>query len=196
MKHDTDTATFTLTKADCRALLAFAAKDATRPHLAVVNFDPAGGFAAATDGHALVKAQNCGRSDGDAYSVPRAQFEAAARLLRRKDHRLTVSRIGDTVGLLAHDETGAHLGNVVTPPANATFPPVDQVIPGDSPCPSPAHQAFNCELFARLALVQKAAGAIRARFHFANDELAPFKATCDDRESGTTWTSVIMPTRC
>ena len=141
MKHDTDTATFTLTKADCRALLAFAAKDATRPHLAVVNFDPAGGFAAATDGHTLVKAQNCGRSDGDAYSVPRSNFEAAVRLLRKRDDTLCVSLSSGALSLEARSGDGSLLGCGTAVPVSQGFPPVDQVIPSDSPSPSPAHQA-------------------------------------------------------
>lgn len=195
MKHVSDSATFVLTRTDLRALLVFASRDKCRENLTVVHFNPQDGSASATDGHALVRASNCGTSNGDAYSVRRTDLEKAARLLRKKDDRLRVSRDGDAVRLEAIDGESAVIDESRITLADGQFPSIECLIPSDDPASDPCSvHGFNAELFARVALVQKAAGRDSMHYRFGSN-LDPCKVTGQDPVDGTIWEVVIMPIR-
>jgi hypothetical protein len=196
MRHNATTAAFELTKPDCKALLAFAGRDACRETLFQVSFQPADGAVCATDGHVLVRAANCGRSKGDIYGVKRADLEQASKLLRRKGDALHVSRDGDTVKLDAVDADGKPLGALTVDATGVQFPPVDQVIPSRDESHAPAAVVgFNFELLSRVAIMQKAAGATVCRLRQPDDDLGPLRVDCHDKTAGTDWTAVVMPAR-
>jgi len=199
MKHENGT--FTLTKADCKALLAFASRDTTRVHLCGVHFNPAGGCAYATDGHTLVKAQNCGRTpDLDSFTVPRIPFEQAARLLRRKHDVLVVSVLGPDhrreIQLNAQGDTCGHVTAVpVEDNHRMPFPPVEHCIPGKVGGELPdSGVGFNAAYLERIHLIQKAAQSSGVKL-WLSAELEPSMAQAESIEDGTTWTAVVMPLR-
>jgi len=195
MRHHTDTATFHLSKDACRAVLAFAGNDRTRETLYCVRFDPPQGAIYATDGHALVRARNCGRSAGMAYSVPRPALEQAVRMLRRGSDELLVSRDGNEAVLEARNDRAEPLGSLRAVVPKAEFPPVEQVFPA-VPVEHPVSAiGFDASLLARVELVQRAAGATTCKLMLGYDDLSPAVVETNDRYDATTWTAVIMPCR-
>lgn len=206
---------FVLTRADARALLAFASADDTREYICGVWFDPARSRAFSTDGAAAVVAQ----CSGDVVShepprlVPYADFESATKALGRSD----VLRV--SVG--APPGTGASLGTgdatVIltvdgslrrTPRAPYSLPlvrcpderppPVDQVLPrlDAATRPRPAWGTFDPQLLARATLIGEAATGERdgaVEFWPAEETLmASLLVAYGD---GVEWTAAIMPRR-
>lgn len=174
--------TFELTKAECKALAAFACRDRTRGHICGVHFDPGCASVAATDGHTLVEA-TAAESHGSApFTVPLDSFEQAAKLLRGRDPRLGVQLVDGAVVL-----TDGKGGEVRCIPIVATFPAYRTLVPnGDNSSATPTI-GIDMEYYARLALVQKAAGVKGLKLHLPPNDLNPIKATCEG------WVALIMP---
>ncbi len=199
MRHNDGT--FTFSKLAAKAILSFATADTTRPHLCALHFDPQTGCAYATDGHALVKVQNCGRSDHEAFTVARVDFAQAVRAARKKGDRVLVSLDGDRVRLEARGPEGqaldAHGGVIASfdaPRLLDKYPPVEQVIPHTPTGYQPEGVGFNALLLERIALIQKAAEADGCRF-MVGAAFDPAKVVIDSPATGSTWTAVIMPMR-
>lgn len=191
MKHENGT--FTLSKDECTALLAYACTDETRTSLHQVHFAPRNGAVYATDGHTLVRAQNCARHEADDFGVARDNFDYAARMLRRKDHELSVWRLRDKV-LLEVRCGGVPLGLVEARAPEGDFPPAEQVIPQYTHQQAPAELGIDAVYLARLQLVGKAAGDTRMRIQH-HGPLDPILAVVENVPGGVTWTVVTMPVR-
>lgn len=199
MKHISETGAFELTKNDIKALLAFAGADTFRAHLCGVHFRPREGDAIATDGISLVRAKNCGQSDGEPYTVSREALSNAARMLRRKTDVLHVSRSDEalTMGARSHNGDGPIIGSMGGPDAliDANFPPIDKVIPPYEATLATSETdtvaKFDAALLARLQLVQKAADCSGLRVRYGDDALCPVRY--DAEANPTAWTAVVMP---
>ena len=177
--------TFTISKAEARALVAFASPDETRQHLNAILFDPSNGAAVATDGHTLVRLKGLGCAVGPAFLVDRDTLEKASKLAK-KDDEITVN------GAVSVDGTVMQYADL----SECTFPPYEQVIPKlkEDREIAPA-VGINTDYLGRLSLVAKACGKVHPRVTCqVSGELDPILYTCEGPDSGD-WTVVIMPVR-
>jgi len=132
-----------ISKSQVKALLAFASKDATRPHLCGVYLD--GSQAVAIDGHTLLALE----LEGEPCTglVPRAWFEQLGKVLGRDPTELVVA-------------DGAVSCSALPPVAlsSATFPSWRQVIPAPYLGRPAEPVGLCCAYLARLELVTRALG--------------------------------------
>ena len=191
MKHENGS--FELSKSECRALLAFASRDATREQLTALHCDPPRGRITATDGHTMAILRNgTTHTLVPIFVVPRAAVDAASKALRKTDDRLIIERDGDNIRLRAVSG-GIESVSTVLPLAGAEIQ-FDEVVP------KPAE--FGCKrvgldatYLARLALVQKAAAARSIIAHACPSDSTPSRYTCESPSASCDWTVVIMPVR-
>ena len=145
--HDANTAIFT--RAEAKALAAFASADETRLHLNAVLVDFATGAAVTTDGHRLAKSNSAACFDGaEPCLIPLDAWMRAIKACSKKTHGILVQRAGAAVTLTAIDPGHCPLrmfGSEDGPTAEALpqwalgavqanlrtvqFPPYEQVIP-------------------------------------------------------------------
>lgn len=183
--------TFTISKAEARALVAFCCTDGNRPQINSVLFDPAKGIACATDGHTLVKVEGAQNSEskGASFVVARETLDRASKLAK-KDDAITVNG-------------AVSVGTIVLQYADRsdlTFPDYEQVIPTvyEEREIAPVF-GLNPDYLSRLSLVSKACGPDNAgktrpiRCQVSGD-LDPVLYHCEGPDSGD-WTIVIMPVR-
>lgn len=214
-----------MSKADLVALLAFASKDETRRHLCGVYFDPSNGRAVATNGHVLAIAKNCGTFDAPPFILGRDALQRAAKVCGSGMMIEIVAPAGDepkpaAVVRVTVDRCAGGPGPVETVACvDATFPPVDAVVPSlgqygaedarSAGEPLPNHttgdeqptarcapvMGFDAEYLALLALPRKAIGgrSMGVALRLPTDALSPAVATCESHE--TRWTMVVMPMR-
>lgn len=194
MLYDNDKHAFVLTKADVRALLAFASRDATRPHLCQVHFEPAEGRATATDGHSLVRVANCGRDPrAGGFGVSVGDFRRASKLVTRKHDELRVRHESGKVRFTAVRGDDALLASAAARATDMAFPPLaDSLFPPTDGAPAAPVIGVDMALLARVELVQKAAGAAGVRVRLSDDPLAPIRLDAGD-DAGTVWTALVMP---
>lgn len=174
-------ALFTLTKAEAKALLAFASTDPARPWLCCVQFEPEHGCAVATDGHTLVRRTTSKRA-GDAFMVSTADLAAAAKACPAK-------------GEIEVTATALRAGGATVPvrPVDGHFPPYRSVLAASREETPSKTIGFDARLLARLALVQDACGrGQRLRLHLFG-ELDPQSFDCFSPTAN--WDGVIMPCR-
>lgn len=189
----TDTGSVQITKPELVALLAFASKDTTRPHVWCVHFDIPNGVAAATDGHRLVRARAalpC-KLDAKAFSVPRDRAEQIAKALVAKD--VAEIRDGSAAICRRHAMTDALLPPTQTITWNATtgqpFPPYDAVIPPFDRRRAGVPVELNPKYIADATLIAAASGAKGIIIHPGDESHSPcvFAAGL--------WMALVMPRR-
>lgn len=179
---------FYLTKAEARALLAFAATDKGNQRLACVQFSPSVGEAFGTNGTALafVSADDGDTGDGVAFTVPRATMADAAKVCG-----------ANWIGV-RHGQLGIYedIGEADSP-ATATFEYAATpefltgwrtIVPGTHAPNRAETLALSPSLLAPLALVAKAAHTEGCVLYVPNgNEPCPVLITI-----GTEWCVVIM----
>lgn len=179
-----------LTRSDCRALLAFAAADKTRPHLRVIHVDAAARTVVATDGRTLLTIDDrcAGDIDAPAYSVPRQCLVDALRLAKgaRGSVELSASSITCTP-----DKGDAR--TVTFAVGDEQYPPYRQIVPTHDGFASLRTIRFNAALFARTALVTKAAGVDACDMFFPDKSCDPIRVEAIG--NGCIYTAIIMPMR-
>lgn len=178
----TDAAKITLTKAEAKALVAFASKDLTRPQLCAIQFEPEHGVAVATDGYTLVR-RTAQKTAGATFLVFASDLVAAAKHCGPKD---VIEVTTETL----------RVGGVSVPvrKVDARFPPYREVLaaPRGKAC---AILGFDGHTLARLALVQDACGkGKKVRMTFAG-ELEPQSFDCEAPSFAARWDGVIMSCR-
>lgn len=202
---------FVLTRADVRAITAFASRDVTRTYINGVWIDPARRRLFATNGHVLAVAQCRGDGVGDEPPrlVPTGDMEAA---LKHTSSR-AVLRIAPTEPAAGADRqlTAGRDGVLLTvdgTPHRAPFalpvvrcpdeqpPAIESVTPRLDAATRPrvACSTFSAQCLALAPLVAAAAGSDdRVEMWAAEEPLTPSVLIC----SGDTaqWTVVIMPMR-
>ena len=168
------------------ALIAFASKDTTRPHLGIGFQD---GRLNATDGHTLLSFDDtCARTD---------EASMDRRMLRRV--------IDGKVWSRAHVETALKVARAQKAPVvrlmyadalpDQKLPPVTQAIPTYGVEPSEPIK-FNPDYFARMSLAAKACGEEGAVLINAKGELDPVGFLVGDRgKLGLSARVVVMPMR-
>mgnify|MGYP001600396108 FL=1 len=143
--HNANTAVFT--RADAKALAAFASTDQTRQHLNCVLVDFARGAAVATDGHRLAKANSAACfADAAPCLVPLDAWTRAIKACSKSRCGILVRRAGaavrlDTIdpgnhvplksfgGEESPDVSLCSLATVETRSLDVQFPPYERVIP-------------------------------------------------------------------
>ncbi len=182
-----------LKRPEAAALLAFACKEADRPHIHGVHFEPASGHAVATDGHRLaaLSAADGEVSEGAPFTVPFLTMQTAVKacptagLISVKNGEITV-HADEQVSLLADDS----LATLPFVAPSTDFPPWLGIVPalyrGDVGTPS---IAFGADLLASLALVGKATEDATCVMHVPPSALDPALYVMKE------WRVVIMPRR-
>ncbi len=186
------------TIAELRALTTYASDDQTRMHLASVCFDLEGKRASATDGHRLIviDASTLGTlDDGEARGkslVNARALQAALRGLGGRTKRVKV-RCDEKAVTIECDHVRAMLETV-----DATFPPIDQVIPSIASIGKPAEViGFNPRYVRDLGAVadiqesHKQLPQLKLRL---GGELDPARVDADLLDEGSV-TIVVMPMR-
>lgn len=199
MNIDKKSSAFELTKLDVKALAAFCG---TGEPLGCVSFEPDFGYVIATDGKSLVLAELRGSFSGPDFLVPIKSLISEARLLTGKNTlgvRFDAKRRETVLSTVAGRGCSATFDEIKT-----SYPKWRQVVPGRDfggqksatnmlPKVLPDSSGFDAALVARLALVQKAAGAEGAKFSFYGTEkraeslCAVFKG-----QKGEIFTVVVM----
>lgn len=220
MKHYQGT--FTLTKADAKALLSCAGNDATNDVTRGVFFNPSEAVAVSTDGVSMMVCQNISTAtSGQCFVVPRFAFEDAVRVSRKADRikvsfdgewcKVTVLRLmkgfsdkWESVKLPSSTEEGSLLC-AEPEKKGAGFPPWKSVVPARSETDGSSdvvHKklniAFNPDLLLRSKLMLDACNpAINrgVRWTIPCGELDPIRADTENPRSGVVWTLIVMPMR-
>lgn len=169
-----------VTKPELRALAAHAHKDPAKPHIHGVYFDPAAGWACATDGHRIAAVHAEPLTGAAPLIVPLPTVKALLKLPANEwtlDACGTATSPGHTIQFTAADEQ---------------FPPYGQFLKHAEPAKSPA-PAFGMDVryLADLKLVVDASEDTREGYCVA--VVTP--ATKSDPAVFTVglWTVVIMP---
>lgn len=199
MHHDRGS--FSLTKPELNALLAFACDDETRSHLHCLRFEPEQGRVLATDGHSLLC---CVAQDSackkKAFSVPLGVLQDARVLLRRKRQLLRVHlqpRLRLVQLRVFEDESSAEpLGTLPSKLDRAAekFPPPVQIVLESLPR-EPVGQSYGIDgrLLGRFALLAKMGCPGLRYLGTAGDELGP--VFYRGRYGATELTVALMPMR-
>lgn len=214
MKHKNGT--FTLTKADAKALLSCASADLTRAHTGV-RFDPYIGTVVASDGVTLMTVEHIatGNNNAKGFTVPTVALAKAIKPMRKRD-RLTVTFDDERITLAAErpvkgfankweplalcDETA-----IVCEPVNGVYPPWQSVVPArrssegtENVVHARLNLAFNPEYLLRSKLMLDAAEPrVKAgvRWSIPCGPLDPIRADCECSVTGVKWVLVVMPMR-
>lgn len=214
--------TLELTRAELKALLAFASTDEARPHLCAVIVEPGAcpPRAWTCDGHrAAVCAAQCrdtvGSIERTAIVVPRAPLDQALRLAGGSGRTIRLrigpredapdqgpSTLGAPAGVISVEvidgQTGAPTGAAFwTTRTDAVPPPIDNVIPDSDPTPGERAAFVHLEP-AYLADMRHVVAAAESDPH-PHATLAGIRvySPVDDKSPVTftagAWTAVIMP---
>jgi len=197
---DHDNGTFTLTRPELNAVMAFACDDDTRPHLNCVRFDPEFARVGATDGHSLL---SCLLPDTackkKAFSVPLGALSDVRTLLRRKRQvlRVTLAPRSKLLLLKVH-ESDAHaepLG-VVNCDYSAKAdcaPPLGHVLDQMPKQATDYGYGIDGRLLGRMALVMKMGCAGLHHLGSAGENFEPI--FYKGQAGSTELTVVFMPMR-
>ena len=212
MQHENGA--YTLTKADCKALLSCISHDTSRDFLNAVFFEPKTGSVVTTDGHTLMHAESAAKvPDVKPYLVPREAFEKAVRFVSRASTDLLHVTIlpaqpptfEDRLVVMVVDrqpKTGSReeLARIECGELKKQFPPsFRQVIPKLEATPGSdlVNIAFNPQYIKRACLMADACDprVYGVRWQLPYSELDPIRATCSNPKEGITWVCVVMPIR-
>jgi len=198
-----ETGTFTLTKAELKAVMAFASTDGTREHLNCVLFDGSAGAVIATDGHTLIRCNGMPPCPSEAaYAVPLAGLKQAYALLRKDAHLLEVTSCiassGRTCVVMRARDGAVCLGSVevTLDPDVLDFPPYLACIPQPGISGELDNGvAVNADYLTRVALVGKATSSWHSGVKLVgcSGELAPILFRVESRDLKAD--VVIMPMR-
>jgi hypothetical protein len=136
------------------------------------------------------------KKDAEAFCVPLKALKNAARLMRRKAHRLLVAGSDDGRSVALHVCDGEHprtigVADVALDP-DVRFPPYETVIPDSKIMSSASPYWIDPEYLGRFALLGKM--GVRSLRHIApTDPLSPIVYKGDGR--GIEVTIVVMPRR-
>jgi len=206
MKCQAETKSFVFTKAELKALLAFASEDGTRPHLSSVFFEPEKGSAVTMDGHVLARVKNSGTFKGRPFLVHRDDLERLAKATAARDTcsvtfegrhpRVRAGELGVklTVHPLGREDVPG--SETMVTPVDAAFPPYEQTIPVYGDRKPVARVGLNASYLAQLAPIAKiCSDSCGVICELGESALDPALFTARDAKAGCEWTMVIMPMR-
>lgn len=190
MKYENGT--FEANVSELRALTTYASTDQTRPHLAAVCFDMARARVAATDGHRMIVIDAwTGKPGAGAVLVKAKELQSALRGLGAKGKKVRVQCELGSVTIEA-DAVRAML-----PTVNASFPPIDQVMPERGSNHPAQSVGFNPAYVRDIGVIGDIQETYKQRPSCAlqlGAELDPARIDADLLEGGHL-TIVVMPMR-
>jgi hypothetical protein len=178
-----------LTKPEIRALIEFASKDEIRP-IHNVQFSPATGTVAATDGHTCLLLSADEPTHGESYLMARTDLQTVYKTLRPKDTAVVLRYNDDVLVNILPQNT------LCTPfkVREGNYPDLQFLYIDNGEGRHPQSVGVDPKYLARLLLVQKAVGAPGMEMITPRgDGLFPlrFKA----RKSDTSADVLILPMR-
>ena len=186
---------FKLNKSEIAALTAYASDDKSRYSINGVAFDTGDQRVMATDGHRLTTCQAMTLTACDApkrIAIVPLDFmiDVGKRLKAKEEATFTFGK--DTVAVITP------MGETSYKLHNATYPPVDQVIPKHDHKPSCGVIGFNALYLADVALIGKACEAKSSpiiRFELGPNDISPALMKIASISRDCEWTIVLMPSR-
>jgi len=185
--------TWTLTKPELVALLAYAYRVPDRESLRGILFDGSLGLVAATNGHCLLVART--RSGGQQRVVLSLEHaDALCKNMRRND-TAALTIFDEVVTVQVRSRKGDRQLDYDVHPADVTFPPVHQIMDPEQRKPLREGVHVNAAYLAGVghlaAITRSDVGAVHLRIGAALD---PITVECTD-DDGARWQLAIMPVR-